>query len=447
MAERGLAPSDYLPRGKLARFMAAELRHSGQLPPPEDRPGYEDDPGPEPEPPGYGDPFALREVLSRREAELSAQIHENAKPLAVGDASGALPIEWADNVEAQLTCLWLVKRFLPALGIVLLYGHPGCGKSFLAFDIAFHIALGWNWHGRKVQRGLVIYVAAEGGRGVRNRIVAFRKRHCIEEPIPFAVVPVAIDMQAPDADIGKLIATIRAAAARAGAPPRLIVLDTLSKTFGAGKENTDDMVSYIANCQRIASAFGCCVMPVHHRPKDAESVEPRGHGSLKGGVDTVILVEDGKPRSARLTKQKDGELGEALHFDLNVVELGHDEDGEPVTSCVVEPITSAPRTAPGFTRKLSDVQAIVLQALRDAIAQSGVVVSEMVNPANAGGRGHSIPVVGANLSEWAEMAMAALENPDRSPDSCRRMFQRARDRLQAIGAVKISDGFAWITAR
>jgi RecA-family ATPase len=207
---------------------------------------------------------------------------------------GVLQIEWAEEIEPHLNSLWLIKKTLPQQGLALIYGHPGSGKSFLAIDLAMHIALGLDWNGLRTRKGVVVYVAAEGQMGLRNRIVAFRRHRCITGPIPLALISTPIDLYDSAADQAALSDAVREAATRYAEQPALIVIDTISKTLGAGKENTDDLAVYVANCGLLASAFGCCVLPVHHRPKDSESTDPRGHGSLKGGVDTVILVEGGK---------------------------------------------------------------------------------------------------------------------------------------------------------
>ena len=54
------------------------------------------------------------------------------------------------------------------------YGASGCGKTFLALDLAAHVALGWNWRERKLKQGTVIYIAAEGGLGIEERLTGFR---------------------------------------------------------------------------------------------------------------------------------------------------------------------------------------------------------------------------------------------------------------------------------
>lgn len=365
----------------------------------------------------------------------------------VPKTSGPLPFEWLADIKPQLEGMWLIKRLLPANGLALIYGHPGSGKSFLALDMAMHVSLGWDWAGRKTARGLVVYVGAEGATGLRNRIAAFRSHHDLNEAPPFALIPTPIDLQDPSADTRHLIEQVRRLAEMSNAMPALIIIDTLSKTFGGGKENTDDMAVYIANCQRVASEFDCLVMPVHHRPKDAESTEPRGHGSLKGGVDAIILVEAGKTKSAEVTKQKDGEIGERFLFNLRVVELGEDEDGEPVTSCVVE-LTDAgltPKVDP-FARaigKLSAGPRLAYGQLGELISSSGIAVPTGI-PDEEINRMMVSKV--ASLEAWRDKSISAAgTEAGHSRDTGKKAFNRALQTLRSRGIVRVWNEWAWIT--
>lgn len=370
-----------------------------------------------------------------------------------------LPIVWFDDVEPAIDSLWLVKKLLPMTGLALIYGHPGCGKSFFALDLSFHIALGRDWCGLRVEQGLVIYIAAEGQAGLRNRITAFRNVHRLDAGVPFVLIPMAIDLHDPAADTGKLIETVRAAEKQAGMKAALVVVDTLSKTMGGGKENTDDMATYVANCGRVASEFQCLVMPVHHRPKDSENSDPRGHGSLRGGVDTIILVEAGAPKRARVTKQKDGEDGDTFRFNLRSIELGIDRDGDQVTSCICEyPSADAAPAADPVAQaqaRLSDGQALALRFLGDAIATRGYAV-----PAEIPGDVINTDKVGkvVALSDWRDMFVAANrtgagypadvdpgQGPDKSADTPRRTFGRYVSRLQVLDLVRVWEDHAWLT--
>lgn len=396
---------------------------------------------------------ALRVLHTERKASNSrhsepptSQGQEKAKTYQGEHKGGAshLPMMWWHDVTPQLNDLWLIKKLVPATGLCVIYGHPGSGKTFLALDFAFHVATGRDWHDRKVKQGLVVYVAAEGQAGLRNRITAL-KAHYGDQQIALALVPTAIDLQAHNADTPRLIELIKGAAEECGYDPALIVIDTLSKTFGGGKENTDDMATYVANCGLVANAFECCVAPVHHRPKDAESSEPRGHSSLKGGADTVILVEAGVTKKATVTKQKDAEIGERILFNLLPIRLGEDEDGEEVTSCVVLPATidmnvSANPVAQARA-KLSDKNKIVLRELGQALVHDGVAVPGEI-PDTVINRAGTLKV--ARIDAWRTRAEAALRTgSDSKPDTARRTFDRAREALQGKGIIGVWEGFAW----
>ncbi len=363
---------------------------------------------------------------------------------AKASQAAALPIEWFEDITPVLNGQWLIKQLIPSTGIAVMYGHPGSGKTFLALDMAFHVALGLDWFGKRVMQGCVIYVGAEGLAGLRNRITAFRKDRGIDGA-PFALIPTPIDLQAPDADVTRLADAVRTACARYNARPALIVVDTLSKTFGGGKENTDDMASYVANCGRLAAEFDCCVMPVHHRPKDAESEEPRGHGSLKGGADTVILVEAGATKKIRVTKQKDAEIGAAILFNLRAVPLGQDEDGDEVTSCVVDPttvdLTPARDPLAIAMAKLPDTAKIVLEALDQITSVTGIVPPSVI-PDDMINRQRTGKV--CEFGQWRNRALSGLRtDSDTHPDTPRRNFDRAVKRLQKDGIVRVWNDYAW----
>src|SRR5690606_40937912 len=98
----------------------------------------------------------------------------------------------------------------------------------------------------------------------------------------------------------------------------------------------------IANCQRIASAFNCLTLIVHHRPKDSESRDLRGHSSLRGGLDVAILDEGGEIKTATTVKQKDGEDNQQVRFKLDRVVLGQDMRGNEVSTCTVRITDDSP---------------------------------------------------------------------------------------------------------
>ena len=70
---------------------------------------------------------------------------------------------------------WLVKGFLEMDSLSLMFGEPGCGKSFVAIDLACCVATGHSWHGKAIKRpGSVFYIAGEGFNGLSRRLMAWQ---------------------------------------------------------------------------------------------------------------------------------------------------------------------------------------------------------------------------------------------------------------------------------
>jgi hypothetical protein len=171
----------------------------------------------------------------------------------------------------------------------------------------------------------------------------------------------------------KLIVTIRAADLE---PLALLIVDTASRALAGGNENApDDMGALVRSVDRLRDELHCHVVLVHHTGKD-QSRGARGHSLLRAAVDTEIeVIRWSDISSATITKQRDGISGERISFRLRQVVLGQDEDGDPVTSCVVEPANEMPQTGRGAiaTPKLSPAQTRALELLTEAIGKAGEI--------------------------------------------------------------------------
>lgn len=362
-----------------------------------------------------------------------------------------LPYEWAGKAEPVIDGFWLIEDWLPKVGIAAVYGHPGCGKSFFTIDMAAHIASGQPWAGREVERGLVVYVIAEGQTGFRNRLYAMQQAGRIAPDAPFVFIPTPIDLQAPDGDITALIETITQVCDEAGMKPAMVTVDTLSKTFGAGKENTDDMVGYVNNCQRIASHFQCLTLVVHHRPKDSESRDMRGHSSLRGNIDTTILIEAGQVKTATTLKQKDGEDNMHVRFTLERVIIGQDRRGKEISTCllnVVDGETSSENMDPAERRKarLTGHKRTALKAIEEVIAKTGTEPPADI-PADAIDRFKTWKAAHAGVvSERLKNEFYALEDGDEGKrrDNARRNANRVLKDLKSVSIIGTWGDWIWI---
>ncbi len=248
------------------------------------------------------------------------------------------PLEWFDDVEPALADAYIVKGLLSQGAMSVVYGPSNSGKTFLALDLAFHIAIGSAWRGRRIRQAAVLYLAAEGGRGVANRIAALKMETGVCE-VPLALRRAGLDLLHNQANLQELVDLARAVQENFPELPLLIVIDTLSRIMAGGDENSAaDMTALIRNIDAIREATGAHIMLVHHTGKDTAR-GARGHSSLRAATDTEIEVgNDNGARAALVTKQRDYQGGETFAFTLKSVTLGHDQDGDEVTSCVVEAV-------------------------------------------------------------------------------------------------------------
>ena len=226
---------------------------------------------------------------------------------------------------------WLIKNVLPAAGLIVLYGASGSGKTFIAIDMAFAIARGVAWRGNRVKKGRVLVVAAEGGKGMSKRLKATCDYHKIdpnEVDIGLLTVP-------PNFLLSEDVTELAAAVSASGGAD-VIIVDTFAQvTPGANENSSEDVGLALANARALEMATGATVMAVAHSGKDA-SKGIRGWSGMFAAADAVLEVvkHENGTRELHTTKMKDGDDGLKWGFRLELVTVGVDADGDPITSCV-----------------------------------------------------------------------------------------------------------------
>ena len=158
----------------------------------------------------------------------------------------------------------LVWDLLDRDSLAALTGAPGSFKSFVALDIAAHVSRGTPWHGRRTHQGPVIYIAAEGARGMSMRIRAWTERFgSMGDNIRFLPAPVQIRDEVAWQTLIKISHLVR---------PVLVIVDTQAMVSVGIEENSNtDMGVAIEAFKRIQRVSGACVLVVHHPTKDAAS--------------------------------------------------------------------------------------------------------------------------------------------------------------------------------
>jgi len=235
------------------------------------------------------------------------------------------------------TAGYLVKGLLNRASYAEIYGPPGQGKTFLALDLGFHVAVGLEWAGHRVKQAPVLYVGFEAFGGLANRAKALRA-HYGAPGVPLYFAPGHFNLCEPEGRraLGALIAEMPA-------KPGFIIFDTFAYALMGGDENSaQDVGAFNQGVQALITATGACVLIIHHTGKD-EKKGARGSSALRAALDTEIAVNEGILSG---TKQRELEIGAPVAFKLMPLVVGEDEDGEAETSCYVETHTVISSNSP-----------------------------------------------------------------------------------------------------
>lgn len=210
---------------------------------------------------------------------------------------------------------WLMDQLIPEHGRIGLYGAPSGGKSFLALDWAMHISEGMKWLGRfATKQGPVVYIAAEGGRGIQKRVRAWMRHYQKTDlaAMYWLLEPLYVrDEGVIDEFIGQL--------EKSDIFPQMVVFDTLSRSMGNGDENGPDMAYFVDRVIHLASRRQMSALIVHHT--NATGNRERGHTAFRANLDAMFSCKAERNSDGRLVrlavennKQKDDIEGGTLYL-------------------------------------------------------------------------------------------------------------------------------------
>lgn len=283
----------------------------------------------------------------------------------------------ADEFMVSRPARWLIKGVLPQAGLAVVFGESGSGKSFLVLDLVLALTRGVSWRGLRTRQVRAAYIVAEGVGGFRGRLQAYRQ-HVAADLGEIFVLGDSPSLLA-TADVGDLIRGLQTLGQLG-----VIVIDTLAQTTPGANENSgEDMGKALAHCKRIHQATGALVLLVHHSGKDATR-GARGWSGLKAAADAEIeVLRDGDRRALRVSKLKDGEDGDELGFRLQPVVLGLDEDGDEVTSCVVDHLDDGVKLQRRRAAPMGSVQRVVMRVLHElaGLGLGAVLVTDLIDGA------------------------------------------------------------------
>lgn len=351
-------------------------------------------------------------------------------------------LTYADQLHFNSASRYLIKQLLSAGSVAALYGPSCAGKTFYALNLVLHIALGLPFNGRRVTQAPVLYVGLEGAADFPKRLVAAKQ--ALGDPgNMFAILNEGISLgtgPAGDAGVATLISASRQMERETGQMPGIIVIDTTARAMAGDNENEAQAFSALfAKVAQIQTPTGATILFIHHPGKN-ETLGMRGSSSFFAGLDTVIRIDrekDQAERSVFLEKSKDGVDGPLQTFTLKTVPLGVDDEGDEITSCIIDS---------------GDGAAVRSKRIRPASAsQAGKALSELEHLIIAG-RYETIAVhdripYGAKVvskDEWRQACLAKRLSDTGSASAEEKAFNRAVRALETASWISSRADNVWI---
>jgi hypothetical protein len=133
---------------------------------------------------------------------------------------------------------------------------------------------------------------------------------------------------------------------------------------------------------------------------------------------------------------KDGPEVTEIVSRLEVVELDRDEHGEPITSCVVEPIEGVFLPKDSKQKRLTATQQRALELLGEALSKDGHIPPACDHiPSNT----RCVPE-----GLWREYCYSGQIAQSDKQEAKQKAFKRAASDLLVIGRVGIWNGLVWM---
>jgi hypothetical protein len=265
-----------------------------------------------------------------------------------------LPLYWHGEVDPRECRPFLIQDLLPEVGIGLLAGQWGTGKTLTAIELADCVINSRRFLGYDIVRpGGVLFIALEGASEIPIRFQAVLEQKGGDKQYPQKAPFVWTDACPPLIDPKAatiIIATAKAAAARLkkqfNLPLSLIFIDTIVDAAGYRREGADNDTAttqmLMNTMAKVSREVGCFVFGLDHYGKDA-SVGTRGSSAKEARADVIFAClgdrnEAGQVSKSRLAlrKRRSGANGEEFPFKLRRVDMGNDENGRPIGTLVID---------------------------------------------------------------------------------------------------------------
>jgi len=314
------------------------------------------------------------EAIAERDRK-ERKSRENLESLRATAAAKATILEnhprgytFAQACDAPLTSSYTVKGIAEPGAVSVFFGDSGTMKSFITTDLAAHVGSSRDWCGRRVRGTGVLVILGEGQAGYAKRLrVWAAERGIAPALVNLYVMPSPVDLSTDSEDVAVAISEAENALGRAVG---FVLIDTYSTNLGdADEQSNSDAARVLGHARAAAGPYRALVFVHHvgHSEKDRE----RGAYQIRANADFRFKIErSGATITMTNAKAKEGCELPPMYFRFREIELGTDDEGDRITSLVMEP-TDQPTQKPREVAKPAGAnQRIVWDVVGELLRQS-----------------------------------------------------------------------------
>ena len=208
---------------------------------------------------------------------------------------------------------WLIEGILPERALTLMFGTSNSFKSFLAVDMACHIATGLDWHGQTAKQGSVVYIAAEGAYSLaRQRIAGWADYHGVI-PDKLYLIPLGLAL-----DNQKTLQHLQAKIDALSETPVLLVSDVLAGTIDGSDSEIEVIQRRLIGTRQLIERYQLAELMITHSGW-SQKARARGSTHLWGSADTRLeVVRKGQAYATTLTVERHKDAESGASFDLTL---------------------------------------------------------------------------------------------------------------------------------
>ncbi len=185
---------------------------------------------------------------------------------------------------------WVLERMIPKVGVSILAGDGGIGKSWLALHLALCVANGTKFLGRfQITQGKVLIIDEEGSE--TSTRLRCENLHA-STPIVNRNLDIRISENSGinidnDDDFEWLLKTVKEFC------PSLVIIDSLIRVHNKDENSANEMQGVLRQAKRLAHECNTSILFVHHTSKPfqgRQKTSVRGSTDIRNFVDSVLFV-------------------------------------------------------------------------------------------------------------------------------------------------------------